>query len=192
MGKFKKPDIAGWVESFSGELYSWALYKVSDPELAKDLVQDTFLAAAEKMESFRGESTPKTWLFAILNNKIIDHYRKKLKQPVNKDNQIFSKFFNEDKRWKTGNVQAEWHEEESNLLDNTEFLNVLKKCLDELPDKWSACIQLKFLENKKGEEICQETGITPSNYWQIIHRSKLQLRDCLESSWFDAFNEPLP
>lgn len=192
MGKIKEPHLAGWVEDFSGELYSWALYKVSDPELAKDLVQDTFLAAAEKMESFRGESTPKTWLFAILNNKIIDLYRKKIREPLKADSQFFSNFFNREKEWKKERIPVEWHEEESNLLDNTEFRNVLKKCLDDLPDKWSACIQLKFLENKKGEEICQETGITPSNYWQIIHRSKLQLRDCLETNWFDAFNEPPP
>ena len=65
-----------WVESYTENLHSWAFHKVSDGELAKDLVQDTFLAAAEKIESFKGDSSPKTWLFSILNHKIIDHYRK--------------------------------------------------------------------------------------------------------------------
>ncbi|MFP4367752.1 MAG: sigma factor-like helix-turn-helix DNA-binding protein, partial [Bacteroidales bacterium] len=87
--------------------------------------------------------------------------------------------------WKDGRTPDDWHEEEDHLLDNTDFRNILKKCMDDLPDKWYACIQLKFLENKKGEDICQEIGITPSNFWQIIHRAKLQLRDCIEINWFD-------
>jgi RNA polymerase sigma-70 factor (TIGR02943 family) len=178
-------NISEWVESFSGELYSWALYKVSDPETAKDLVQDTFLAAAEKFEGFEGNSSPKTWLFAILNNKIIDFYRKKANKPVNRDNQIFSEFFDEEERWKAGKNPRDWQEEEKHLLDNIDFRVVLKKCLDELPDKWNACVQLKFLEDKKGEAICQEIGITPSNFWQIIHRAKLQLRECIEVNWFE-------
>ncbi|MBL7111955.1 MAG: RNA polymerase subunit sigma, partial [Bacteroidales bacterium] len=56
--------LTDWVEKYTSDLYSWALHKVSDPELASDLVQDTFLAAAEKTGSFKEESKPKTWLFS--------------------------------------------------------------------------------------------------------------------------------
>ena len=59
--------IADWVNQFTADLLSWASRKVPDTELAKDLVQDTFLVASEKINSFKGESSPKTWLFAILN-----------------------------------------------------------------------------------------------------------------------------
>jgi RNA polymerase sigma-70 factor (ECF subfamily) len=58
--------LSQWVEAYTSELYSWSYHKVSDTELAKDLVQDTFLAAAEKISDFKGESSPKTWLFSIL------------------------------------------------------------------------------------------------------------------------------
>jgi len=58
--------IESLVDQYTDDLLSWASYKVSDSELAKDLVQDTFLAAAEKISSFKGESSPKTWLFSIL------------------------------------------------------------------------------------------------------------------------------
>ncbi|KKK73668.1 hypothetical protein LCGC14_2891540, partial [marine sediment metagenome] len=76
------PDLENWVEEYTGGLYSWALHKTSDAELAKDMVQDTFMAAAEKINNFRGDSTPKTFLFSILNHKIIDHYRKKINKPI--------------------------------------------------------------------------------------------------------------
>ncbi len=78
----KTIDLSQLVETYTSDLYAWALYKVSDVELAKDLVQDTFLAAAEKWAAFQGNSTPKTWLFSILNYKIIDVYRSMLNQPT--------------------------------------------------------------------------------------------------------------
>jgi RNA polymerase sigma-70 factor (ECF subfamily) len=40
------------------------------------------------------------------------------------------------------------------------------------------------MEEKKGELICQELGITDTNFWQILHRAKLQLRKCIELNWF--------
>jgi RNA polymerase sigma-70 factor (ECF subfamily) len=53
------------------------------------------------------------------------------------------------------------------------------------PKKWNLCVKLKYLSGKRGEEICQELEISTSNYWQIIHRAKLQLRDCVGSNWFN-------
>lgn len=176
--------LSDWVEAYTSDLYSWARNKVSDTELAKDLVQDTFLAASEKISSFKGESSPKTWLFSILNYKIIDHYRSKVKQPVSYDNQIFSNFFTEDGEWLPDKKPGNWDDEEGNLLDNIDFNAVLHKCIEALPEKWSLSVKLKYLMSKKGEEICQELGISTTNYWQIMHRAKLQLRDCIESKWF--------
>lgn len=180
----KTINLSEWVEEYTDDLYSWAIYKVSDPELAKDLVQDTFLAAAEKIDSFRGDSKPKTWLHSILNNKIIDFYRKKVKQPYTADDEVFSRFFDEGGDWKNEKKPHHWDEDETHLLDNEDFKGILKKCLEALPEKWNTCVQLKYLSQKKGEEICQELDITPTNLWQIIHRAKLQLRECIESNWF--------
>lgn len=180
----KKNLLPQWVESYTEDLHSWAFHKISDGELAKDLVQDTFLAAAEKLESFKGDSSPKTWLFSILNHKIIDHYRKKVNQPVPMDNQSLGTFFDNDGSWIKNKRPNSWHEDESHLLDDNNFRTILQECLDALPEKWSTGVKLKYLMSKKGEEICQEMGIAPTNLWQIIHRAKIQLRDCIESSWF--------
>lgn len=172
------------VEKYTEDLFSWALYKVSDQELARDLVQDTFLAAAEQQASFRGKSSPKTWLFSILNNKIIDVYRKKVKQPIVNESDVFAKFFDPHGDWKPQERPENWNDDEQHLLDNTEFQQVLQECLKELPEKWGIAVKSKYLLNKKGDEICQELGITSTNFWQIVHRAKLQLRECVEVNWF--------
>ncbi len=170
-----------WVSKYTGELYTWALHKVSHAEQAEDLVQDTFLAASEKMGSFKRESSAKTWLFSILNHKIIDFYRKKVKQPVSMDSSI-SDLFDANGTWYKNRRPHEWGSDKS-LLNDEEFLSVLKACLDALPEQWSTCIKLKYLMSKKGEEICQELEISPTNLWQIVHRARLRLRECIETNW---------
>src|ERR1700709_468785 len=66
-----------WVELHADYMFNYAITRINDEELAKDLVQETFLAALEKVDKFEGKSTERTWLTAILKNKIIDVYRKK-------------------------------------------------------------------------------------------------------------------
>jgi RNA polymerase sigma-70 factor (TIGR02943 family) len=181
--------IQGWVEAFSDKLYSWALYKTSSQETAEDLVQDTFLAACQSFEKFEGRSDSQTWLFGILNNKIADHFRKVYRNPtsnkeVNSESNFFKNFFDEGGDWLKKERPQAWENEEANLLNDTEFVKILQACLKELPDNWYAAINLKFLEQKKGEIICQELQITPTNFWQILHRAKLQLRKCLQLNWF--------
>ncbi len=176
--------LADWVAQYTEEMYKWALYKTSSIEVSEDLVQETFLAAAEKISAFKGDSSPKTWLFSILNHKIIDHYRKKVSQTVYLENQVLSDFFGEDEGWLHEKQPKDWQDEEGHLLDNEVFQSVLKKCLDALPEKWNLSVKLKYLTSKSGEEICQELDITPSNFWQMVHRAKLKLRDCIETKWF--------
>jgi RNA polymerase sigma-70 factor (ECF subfamily) len=180
--------IKNWVGLYSNSLYSWALYKTSHKEVAEDLVQDTFLAAFQSISKFEGKSEPKTWLFAILNNKIAEHFRKQFRNPPVTESQLgtslFDTLFDANDQWIKEQRPKEWPEEQANLLDDAAFIKVLQACMGKLPVNWMAAIQLKYLEEKKGELICQELEITPTNFWQILHRAKLQLRKCLELNWF--------
>ena len=179
-----KDTVQCWVELYSDNLYSWALYKVSSKEAAEDLVQETFMAAVQSFANFEGKSNPKTWLFAILNNKINDHHRNNFRKPTIYDNSILQVFFDSDDQWKPEERPKSWNDEAENLLDDSEFQKAFEYCLKKLPDNWFSAVQLKYLEEKNGELICQELGISPTNFWQILHRAKLQLRKCLELNWF--------
>lgn len=103
-----KKNLTDWVNKYTDDMYSWALYKVSDVELAKDLVQDTFLVAAEKISTFKGNSSPKTWLFSILNFKIIDYYRAKIKKPYNTGSDSLSTYFDENGEWRHDKRPRNW------------------------------------------------------------------------------------
>jgi len=177
--------LENMVSQYTEDLFNWAYYKTSSQTTAEDLVQDTFLAAALNIDSFKRDSSTKTWLFSILNHKIIDHYRGKIKQPIAADNDIFSTFFDETGAWNKQYAPKSWDEDEEQLLDDENFQLILKECMDALPEKWNICIKLKYLTERNSNEICQELDIATSNYWQIIHRAKLKLRDCLENNWFN-------
>ncbi len=173
--------ISKWVEAYTDDLYARAKYKISDSEIVADLVQDTFLAAFNSFESFKKESSPRTWLLSILNNKIIDYYRKKYQRAENRIAESLNQF----------NVNNNWVEEKapreylltSEFEHSREFDEILKLCLTKLSEMQVAAVQLKFLKSFKGEEICQDLGISPSNYWQVLHRAKLKLRECFEKYW---------
>jgi len=183
-----------WVSSYSDAMLSWALYKISDRQSSEDLVQETFIAAFKSFDSFQQKSKPKTWLFSILNNKLTDYHRKKFRQQtytesaLRKDgkNMGINDLFDSHSKWKKDREPHAWADAEENLLDDHDFRTVLHGCLEELPGNWNSAIQLKYLEEKDGKVICQELGITPSNFWQILHRAKLRLRECIEINWFTS------
>lgn len=184
-----KTVIESWVNDYSDALFSWAFYKTSSKETAEDLVQDTFLAAYNKLDSFKGKSQPKTWLFSILNNKVIDYYRlsaKTSKKTVSLSEdqgiELSNGFFNDSENWKDTTINPIWNQEEA-LLDNPEFNKIMQHCMDDLPTHWKHAVTSKYLTDKKANDICQDLNITVSNYWQIIHRAKLVLKKCLEMKW---------
>jgi RNA polymerase sigma-70 factor (ECF subfamily) len=69
-----------WVDQYGDSLYRFALARIKDPSIAEDLVQETFLAALGARKNFKGRSTARTWLIAILKHKIVDHIRKKTRE----------------------------------------------------------------------------------------------------------------
>jgi RNA polymerase sigma-70 factor (TIGR02943 family) len=177
-----------WVGLYSDNMYSWAFHKTGSRELAEDLVQDTFLAACQAFSKFEGKSEPKTWLFAILNNKIAGHFRKQYRMHTAAGNDhgssLLNRVFDSSNAWRSEELPKEWLQQEGDLVDDAAFVAILQKCMDKLPAQWMAAIQLKYLEEKKGRQICQELEINPSNFWQVLHRARLQLRKCLENHWF--------
>jgi RNA polymerase sigma-70 factor (ECF subfamily) len=184
----KKNEILNeWVEAYTDALFSWAFHKTSSKETAEDLVQDTFVAAFSAYDKFEERSRAKTWLFSILNNKIIDHYRKQNKRSTTFDREmegLVDGMFTAKGSWNQASMESLLGEDE-HLLDNPKFNEILEYCIEDLPDQWQIAVNLKYILQRKSDEICTELNITKANYWQVIHRSKLLLKKCIEKYWAD-------
>ena len=68
-------------ETFQGELKSFILRMTASVQDAEDIVQDTFIKAQTKMDTFRGESSLKTWVFTIASNLARDLLRSRKRWP---------------------------------------------------------------------------------------------------------------
>ena len=175
-----------WVTTHADYLYAYAITRINDEEQAKDLVQETFLAALEKTKGFEGKSAERTWLTAILKNKIIDVYRKKasgLKKVELAAEQEQVDFFGEDGHWINGNGPEEFGIEDKDHIVNKEFEHIMKRCMEKLPALWMAVFTMKHIEDEPTDTICAELKVSASNFWVIIHRAKLNLRACLQKNW---------
>ncbi|MGZ3872688.1 MAG: sigma-70 family RNA polymerase sigma factor [Mucilaginibacter sp.] len=182
-------DPQQWVNKYADYLYGYAITHINDEELARDLVQETFLAALEKVEKFKGNSLESTWLTAILKNKIIDIYRKKSsgflkRQEARIGAQDLDDFFDvEDGHWKAQHQPQAFGLESYNPLLGKEFNHILKQCMQKLPSLWLSVFTMKHMDEETTETICSELKVTSSNYWVIIHRAKVNIRACLQKNW---------
>ncbi|MEI9917508.1 MAG: sigma-70 family RNA polymerase sigma factor [Bacteroidota bacterium] len=181
-----------WLALYGDYLYSYALLKVGSTATAEDLVQDTFVSAIRAKESFKGDSSEKTWLVAILKNKIIDHYRKKdvLKNTTEylseTDAEFTQHFFDsaEGNHWLREAAPQAWSPSADSNLNSKEFNDILQLCIHKMPSRLVPVFISRFIDEEDSDVTCKVHNISPSNYWVIIHRAKVLIRSCLEKNWF--------
>lgn len=173
-----------WVQNHADYLYNYTIVRVSDEEIAQDIVQDTFLAALKAAKNFKGEAAERTWLFSILKRKIIDHYRKinssKGKAEVRMQ---LNDTDDEAKDW----LELRVEDDDKNVedrMENEELGNAIQNCLAKLPAKQAQVFTMKTIEGLDTDTICNELNLTPSNLWVLIHRARTSLADCLQKNWF--------
>lgn len=183
---FGKSDPNNWLELYGDLLYKYTLPRVRDSASAEDLVQETFLSALKGLSSFKEEASEKNWLFAILKNKIIDYYRRKdsnqsvvsLSDMQSVENDLFTK----EGHWVENKIYKDWHISKSSA-ERKELQLIIEKCKNHLKDLQQDVFTLKYLEDVKSEEICKVLNITASNYWTLLHRARLKMRDCINANW---------
>lgn len=186
--KTQEPDPRNWVGAYADYLYSYAIARISDEEQAKDLVQETFLAALQHLDKFEGKSSERTWLTAILKHKIIDVYRRNSSRlhhaDVERAELEQSDFFEpEYGHWNPGHAPQPFGIDQYDPTSGKEFNMVLQKCMQKLPALWLSVFTMKHMDDEPTDVICSELKVTPSNFWVIIHRAKLNLRACLQKNW---------
>ncbi|HHF3656782.1 TPA: sigma-70 family RNA polymerase sigma factor, partial [Haemophilus influenzae] len=84
------------------QMLTFAQLQVNQADLAEDLVQEAFLSAFKNLANFKRQSAFKTWIFAILKNKIIDYLRQKgrfVLESELEDENTNNSFFDEKGHW---------------------------------------------------------------------------------------------
>ncbi len=170
-------NIEEWVEQHGDMLYRFALVRVSNEDLAADLVQNTFIAAIGAKDSFQGKSSIRTWLLGILKHKIMDHFRQKQKESnleaIELDSLGPSDFTSEG-GWRS--KPQEWHFTPEQILENKEAQELLWECIDALPERMRLLFILREIDGESTESICEKMDLSVSNFSVLLYRTRYKLR----------------
>ncbi|MBM4206800.1 MAG: sigma-70 family RNA polymerase sigma factor [Gammaproteobacteria bacterium] len=176
-------------------LFRYALLQLRDYDLADDLVQETLLAAWQSLANFEGKAQLRTWLIGILKHKIADHWRRSAREVYTSDFELVDgedgevdeeAFFTCNGHWNGG--PTTWNDPEA-ALKQQEFWAIYEICHNNLPPKMARVFMLRELVGLEALEVCQETGLSETNYWVTMHRARLRLRECLEIRWFNRIKQ---
>ncbi len=178
---------ARWLEQHGNVLFSIALRQVRDASLAEELLQETLLAAFRTSKDYEGRSSERTWLVAILKHKIIDHIRKETRRRKSSSD-LEPDVFLEQRFLDDGHFSPgikPWQEDPADALEQRHFQEAVNKCIEKLPPRLANAFLLREIDGQSAEEVCKALGISTTNLWVMLHRSRVRLRDCLSLNWFE-------
>ena len=172
------------------QMIKFATLQLGDSNQAEDAVQEALIGALKNAASFGGRAALKTWIFAILKNKIADVLR--LKQRVvnassllreEDEDDDLSALFDRKGYWQPDERPVAWGNPEASLRE-THFWRVFETCLEGLPPKQARVFMMREFIELNANEICESMGLTTSNLHVLLHRSRLRLRECIENKWY--------
>ncbi|WP_329610726.1 sigma-70 family RNA polymerase sigma factor [Kingella bonacorsii] len=178
--------------ALQSDLLRFARIQTGNAETAEDLAQETLLAALRHREQFQGRAQLKTWLFAILKNKITDHLRHKQRHgrifadtPADTElDELYQSQFRADGHWLPDAVPAHTAGPEQDL-ENRQFQAVFQACLYRLPENTARVFMLREIMGWDAPDIQSHCGISAANYYTVMHRAREALRQCLQIKWFN-------
>lgn len=171
-----------WVKNYADFLFNYGITRVSDPIVVEDLVQDTFLAAVKSSKNFKGEASEKTWITSIFKRKIVDHYRKMNSKKGRFETPMYK--LGEERREvleATASVSVDFSDKE---IEQTELGTILDSCIADLRGNQYKVFVMKTIQGMDTEEICNELDLSPSNVWVLLHRARVQLKECVNKKWY--------
>ncbi|MCY1162614.1 RNA polymerase sigma factor YlaC [compost metagenome] len=171
------------------QMLKFAILQLSSFQLAEDAVQEALTSAFQHIGSFTGRAAFKTWVFAILKNKIIDLIRQKSRlmtmSELFKDEESelsIDALFDASGHWHKYEAPQAWPSPEE-MLEQQDFWIIFDVCLNHLPAKYAQVFMLREMIELSSDEICEKLGITVTNLNVLMYRSRTRLRECLENKW---------
>lgn len=158
--KAQEEFIAGY-DKWSDDLFRYAYFKVSNRDLALDLVQDTFTKSWEYITSGNKVKKLRPFLYKTLRNLIIDHYRKKKSESL--DNLIEEGF--------------DFGYDETDMIENKLLGENIWDKIKDLDDKYQEVLMLRYADDLSITEISALIKESENNVSVRIHRGLTKLKE---------------
>jgi RNA polymerase sigma-70 factor (ECF subfamily) len=185
-GSTAHPD-AEQIGALRQEMLRFARLQLRDPHLAEDAVHEA-IAGALKSSGYKGRAQLKTWVFAILRNKIVDVIRERSRhpsEPLIEEPELEPELeaqFKSNGHWAREQRPTAWRDPETSLA-NDQFWVIFEICLNEMPENPARVFMMREHLGLEVKDICTELNISESNCWVLMHRARMRLRMCLENNF---------
>lgn len=163
-------------DGFFPRLYRFALPRVNgDVEEARDIVQQTFCRAFERLDSYRGEASLYGWISQICRNALIDRSRRQTTRPqhirLSDDDQALERIVEA--------IQAPDQEQPEHRQARLELLQVIQAALDYLPSHYGSVLEWKYIEEHSVNEIAERLDIAPKAAESLLTRARKAFREAI-------------
>lgn len=144
-------------DRYAEALFRHAVLRVSSHEYAEEIVQDTFLRTWDYMKQGNAIENMRAFLYRILNNRIIDHYRTKKEVSLESLQEGDEPFDPADERLIPGETRA--------LISET------LRTLEKLGQEDRELIIMRYVDDLHPKEIGEVLGITANNVSVKLNRA---------------------
>lgn len=151
--------FAALVRRHQSPLFNFALRQVRTPELAQDIVQETFVRVVQKAADFKHEARFTTWVYTITRNLCIDHLRK---GALRKHPSLDESRGEEGEGPTLGEQTADPRASVEREATGTELKARILRAVDKLPDDQREVFLMREVSNLPFKEIADITGV-PEN-----------------------------
>jgi len=170
------------VTSHSERVYNLALRILRNKEDAEDILQETFLTALEKFDTFDGRSAFFTWIYRIATNaSLMKLRRKKIVYTEFPDNPDLEKSIE-------NTAFVDWSQDPTANVQDKELKSILDKSINELPEIYRTVFIMRDLEYLSIKETSKILEIGEENVKIRLRRARLYLRDKL-SNYFEEHDK---
>src|SRR3954467_4022037 len=169
VARCREGDLGAFEELYrahAGRLYGLAFRMLGNAADAEDQLQEIFLSAHRKLESFRGDAALGTWLYRLGMNQILDHVRSRGARagqlPAGLEDAALI-------------ADAGGHRLAERAITRID----LERAVGELPEGCRAAFVLHDVEGLEHKEIAQVLGIAEGTSKSQVHKARLRLRGLL-------------
>jgi RNA polymerase sigma factor (sigma-70 family) len=154
-------------ECFPGVL-KYTVARVGNREVAHDIVGDVFERVVRDWSTFRGQSSPRAWIFGIARHVIADHWRGRVRGP-------FSLTLVPDDRVPAPQITPQEH------VERTDEAAALRLAVSNLCEDDQELLALHFAADLRLTDIAQLLGVRSGTVRMRLHRVTRRLRRVLEA-----------
>ena len=159
----KQTKYEALVHALHGDIYRYAYWLCRDPQIAEDLVQETFLRAWKAIDTLLDDKAAKAWLITILRRENARRFERKQFDLVDLDEHPLR---DQGVLPSEQEMEHEW----------------LRRHIARLPAEYQEPLLLQVLGGFSGEEIAEQLGLNKNTVMTRLFRARNQVKEAMESA----------